>query len=133
MSRTQVFMACQDSTTLSSRGMPAFRKIHRERCGLPPGRRAARVGRVSRGMRIAAQSTNTMGPNNGPTKFQRGLVMSHAKPEGGRRVESDRLLQEIADYALSYRIDSPEAWQTARYCLLDALGCGLLALGYPAC
>src|SRR5206468_3666153 len=24
-------------------------------------------------------------------------------------------------------------WQTARYCLLDALGCGLLALGFPAC
>src|SRR5262249_8388638 len=31
------------------------------------------------------------------------------------------------------RIDSAEAWQTARYCVLDALGCGLLALGYPAC
>src|SRR5262249_25550140 len=29
--------------------------------------------------------------------------------------------------------DSAEAWETARWCLLDALGCGLLALGYPAC
>src|SRR5262249_4665508 len=28
---------------------------------------------------------------------------------------------------------STEAWETARHCLLDALGCGLLALGYPAC
>jgi 2-methylcitrate dehydratase len=59
--------------------------------------------------------------------------MSHAKPEQGRRAEADRLLQEIADYARGGRIESAEAWQTARYCLLDALGCGLLALGYPAC
>jgi 2-methylcitrate dehydratase len=59
--------------------------------------------------------------------------MSHAKPEQGRRAEADRLLQEIADYALGGRIESAEAWETARYCLLDALGCGLLALGYPAC
>src|SRR5438045_5241856 len=51
----------------------------------------------------------------------------------GRRVEADRLLQEIADYTLTATIDGAEAWETARYCLLDALGCGLLALGYPAC
>jgi 2-methylcitrate dehydratase len=43
------------------------------------------------------------------------------------------LLQQIADYTLSARIDSAEAWQTARYCLMDALGCGMLALCYPAC
>jgi 2-methylcitrate dehydratase len=55
----------------------------------------------------------------------------HESPRG--RPPVDRLLQEIADYALTARIDSAEAWQTARYCVLDALGCGLLALGYPAC
>src|SRR5947207_3744401 len=59
--------------------------------------------------------------------------MSNSEPAMVRRVEADRLLQEIADYTLNARIDSAEAWQTARYCLLDALGCGLLALGYPAC
>src|SRR3954471_5333676 len=53
-------------------------------------------------------------------------------PQGGR-AEADQLLQEIADYTLTARIDSAEAWETARYCLLDALGCGLLALNYPAC
>jgi 2-methylcitrate dehydratase len=58
--------------------------------------------------------------------------MSHAEPQQGRP-DADRLLQEIADYALAARIGSAEAWQTARYCLLDALGCGLLALNYPAC
>src|SRR5215210_3652312 len=59
--------------------------------------------------------------------------MPDAGPEGGPRAEADRLLQEIADYTLTARIDGAEAWETARYCLLDALGCGLLALGYPAC
>src|SRR5262249_39582538 len=54
-------------------------------------------------------------------------------PTSGPRAEADVLLQQIADYALTARIDGAEAWQTARYCLLDALGCGLLALGYPAC
>jgi 2-methylcitrate dehydratase len=51
----------------------------------------------------------------------------------GQGAEPDVLLQLLADYVLGTRIESPEAWETARYCLLDALGCGLLALGYPAC
>jgi 2-methylcitrate dehydratase len=59
--------------------------------------------------------------------------MAHAEPAQNIRPDPDRLLQEIADYTLNVRIDSPEAWETARYCVLDALGCGLLALGYPAC
>src|SRR3954469_6804141 len=59
--------------------------------------------------------------------------MSHTEPGPGGRPKADRLLQEIADYTQTARIDSAEAWETARYCLLDALGCGLLALGYPAC
>ena len=50
--------------------------------------------------------------------------MSHANPDPGRRAEADRLLQEIADYALDARIERAEAWETAHYCLLDALGCG---------
>jgi 2-methylcitrate dehydratase len=56
-----------------------------------------------------------------------------AGPRHGQRTEADVLLQEIADYTLGARLDSAEAWETARYCLLDALGCGLLALNYPAC
>ena len=59
--------------------------------------------------------------------------MPHAAPEMSRRAEADRLLQEIADYTLTAKIESEGAWETARYCLLDALGCGLLGLGYPAC
>jgi len=49
------------------------------------------------------------------------------------RPKPDRLLVEIADYAVNDLIQSSEACQTARYCLMDTLGCGLLALHYPAC
>ncbi len=49
------------------------------------------------------------------------------------RPPPDRELVEIADYVQGYQVTSTEALETARYCLLDALGCGLEALGYPAC
>ncbi|MBW0146455.1 bifunctional 2-methylcitrate dehydratase/aconitate hydratase [Marinobacter arenosus] len=49
------------------------------------------------------------------------------------RPEFDEVLQTIADYVLDYAIDSAEAWRTARYCLMDTLGCGLLALRFPEC
>ena len=47
----------------------------------------------------------------------------------------DDLLARIADYVLDVdrASGSAEALETARYCLMDTLGCGLLALGYPAC
>jgi 2-methylcitrate dehydratase len=49
------------------------------------------------------------------------------------RPAPDAVLVDIVDYVLGYRIDSPLALDTARNCLLDTLGCGLEALGYPAC
>ena len=49
------------------------------------------------------------------------------------RLSPDRLLTEIADYALNYTADSDVAREIARYCLMDTLGCGILALNYPAC
>src|SRR3954454_24155607 len=58
--------------------------------------------------------------------------MAHAELSASTAAP-DELLRQIADYIVAGRIDSAEAWETARYCLLDALGCGLLALGYPAC
>src|SRR5437588_13100951 len=45
----------------------------------------------------------------------------------------DPLLAQIADYVRKTAIESPEARETARFCLMDTLGCGLLALNYPAC
>ena len=45
----------------------------------------------------------------------------------------DREIEEIADYVLDYQVDSTEAWDTARLCLMDALGCAMLALRFPEC
>jgi 2-methylcitrate dehydratase len=59
--------------------------------------------------------------------------MTHHDSGHNIRPAADQLLQQIADYTLTARIESRTAWETARYCLLDALGCGLLALSYPAC
>lgn len=49
------------------------------------------------------------------------------------RPNPDQLLVDIADYVIDYQVASDEARDTARYCLMDTLGCGLLALNYPAC
>ncbi len=57
--------------------------------------------------------------------------MSH--PTSNVRPLPDPLLCTIADYVLGPPSASSEAYDTARYCLMDSLGCGLLALSYPAC
>jgi 2-methylcitrate dehydratase len=49
------------------------------------------------------------------------------------RPPPDPLLCEIADYVLAAPAFSDEAYDTARHCLMDSLGCGVLALSYPAC
>src|SRR5690606_13030117 len=49
------------------------------------------------------------------------------------RAEPDALLVEMADYVLADLPASEEAYATARWCLLDSLGCAMLALQYPAC
>lgn len=42
-------------------------------------------------------------------------------------------LKAIADYVLNYTINSQEAYDTARLCLMDTLGCGILALNFEEC
>src|SRR5580698_3895528 len=49
------------------------------------------------------------------------------------RPAPDKVIADIADYALNYEIDSELAYSTAQHCLIDTLGCGLEALEYPAC
>lgn len=49
------------------------------------------------------------------------------------RPEPDQVLVDIVDYVLNYEIKSDLAYETARNCLIDTLGCGLEALEYPAC
>jgi len=54
-------------------------------------------------------------------------------PISNVRPKPDKVLTQIADYVMRYKVTSKEAYDTARYCLMDTLGCGLEALEYPAC
>jgi len=49
------------------------------------------------------------------------------------RPDPDKVLSDIVDYVEKYKIASKEAYETARYCLMDTLGCGFEALSFPAC
>ncbi|MBA6357503.1 MULTISPECIES: 2-methylcitrate dehydratase [unclassified Colwellia] len=49
------------------------------------------------------------------------------------RPDYDHVIQDIADYVMNFEVTSEEALDTARNCLMDTLGCGLLALRFPEC
>jgi 2-methylcitrate dehydratase len=53
--------------------------------------------------------------------------------EANVRPDPDPELVAVADYVVKQDVGSDEAFDTARYCLMDSLGCALLALQYPAC
>lgn len=56
-----------------------------------------------------------------------------ANVELNNRPEYDQVIQDIADYVQNYEIQSAEALDTARNCLMDTIGCGLMALRFPEC
>ena len=49
------------------------------------------------------------------------------------RPQPDKVVTDIADYVARFCVKSKEAYNTARLCLIDTLGCGLESLEYPAC
>lgn len=49
------------------------------------------------------------------------------------QAQVDPLLQRLTDYCLRPPIQKKKAIQTAHYCLMDSLGCALLALNKPDC
>lgn len=53
--------------------------------------------------------------------------------DDNQRPDYDAEIQAIADYVLTAEITSEEAWDTARHCLADTLGCGFLAQRFPEC
>ncbi|HET7175880.1 MAG TPA: bifunctional 2-methylcitrate dehydratase/aconitate hydratase [Gammaproteobacteria bacterium] len=59
--------------------------------------------------------------------------MSSHDIRSAKRPKPDQVIQDIADYVCDYKVKSSEAFKTARYVLMDTLGCGMLALNYPAC
>ncbi|TFY74960.1 hypothetical protein EWM64_g9052, partial [Hericium alpestre] len=59
--------------------------------------------------------------------------MSTDLGESAVRPAPDQVNQDIADYVLNYKIDSELAWETARLCLIDTIGCGLEGLRFEEC
>lgn len=59
--------------------------------------------------------------------------MGHDDIRSAHRPDPDRPMVDIADYVIDYRIDSQEAYDTARYMLLDSLACAMLAMKFPDC
>lgn len=49
------------------------------------------------------------------------------------RPSPDPEMVAIADYLCDCEITSEEAYETARHCLMDSLGCAMLALRFPEC
>lgn len=60
-------------------------------------------------------------------------MSAHHLAESTVRPEADKVLQDIANYVHTYQIDSELAFETARLCLIDTIGCGLEALRFPEC
>jgi 2-methylcitrate dehydratase len=60
-------------------------------------------------------------------------MSAHHGGESTVRPEPDKVLKDIADYVHYYKIDSDLAWETARLCLIDTVGCGLEGLRFPEC
>ncbi|KDQ57837.1 hypothetical protein JAAARDRAFT_130447 [Jaapia argillacea MUCL 33604] len=56
-----------------------------------------------------------------------------AHAEDVTRPEPDQVLKDIADYVHNYKIESDLAYETARLCLIDTIGCGLEGLRFPEC
>lgn len=57
----------------------------------------------------------------------------HANTDSNERPDYDSVLTDIAAYVTDYKISSDLAYETARYCFMDTIGCGILALKFPGC
>lgn len=54
----------------------------------------------------------------------------HNYVEDNVKPDYDQVITDIADFVLNKEIDSVQAYETARLCLMDTLGCGILALTF---
>lgn len=59
--------------------------------------------------------------------------MSQHDIRSAQRPDPDPEMAAIADYVADYPLSSTEAFQTARYMLMDSLACAMLAMKHPEC
>ncbi|CAD6888815.1 unnamed protein product [Tilletia laevis] len=78
------------------------------------------AARIPTSLRALSTSAVSMGGHGGE-----GVGEDNARPP------YDQVVQDIADYVHNYEITSEVAYNTARLCLLDSLGCAVEALHFP--
>lgn len=59
--------------------------------------------------------------------------MSAPDIRSAKRPDPDQPMVDVASYVADYEIDSPEAYDTARYMLLDSLATAMMAMKFPEC
>jgi len=59
--------------------------------------------------------------------------MSAHDIRSAKRPDPDQPMVDVANYVVDYRIDSAEAYDTARYMLLDSLATAMMAMKFPEC
>jgi 2-methylcitrate dehydratase len=59
--------------------------------------------------------------------------MSHFDLRSAVRPDPDAPMVDIADYVIDAKIESKEAYDTARYMLIDSMACAMLAMKFPDC
>jgi 2-methylcitrate dehydratase len=59
--------------------------------------------------------------------------MSHHDFRSARRPDPDQPMVEIAEYVCGHYQPSLEAFETARYMLMDSIACAMLAMKFPEC
>ena len=59
--------------------------------------------------------------------------MGHVDLRSAARPAPDQPMVDVADYVVDYTIDSKEAFDTARFMLLDSLACAAMAMDHAQC
>lgn len=94
------------------------------------GPSAARASPIA-GARALSLLLTPISPTRSPRTLPARAMLHTA--ESASRPAPDQVLADIADYVHSYDVASELAYETARLCLIDTLGCGLEGLRFPEC
>src|SRR5579871_4330833 len=81
------------------------------------GQAASASGKISGCIEIPSALVPTFFPD--PSRS----AMSHHDIRSAKRPDPDQPMVDIANYVADYKIQSAEAYDTARYMLLDSIGC----------
>ena len=60
-------------------------------------------------------------------------MSSTSQADQNVKVAPDKVLIDIATYVQQANVEREDAYKSAYYCFIDALGCAFLALNFPAC